>query len=315
MILAGVLGAGQAFFNPALTGLFPEMVSPGRLQQANALRGMALSTGTVIGPALAGLIVATGGPGWAIAIDAVTYAVSGCCLLRLDIPSRSQPDRTSILAQFAGGWNEFRSRSWLWIIVAQFASFNLFTYARSSSSAPSSPTTAWEAPEPGAPSWPASGSAASPVDSSRSACDPTVPWSSPPSASSPSPSRSPSSPYRVTPSSSLSRPLSPGWVCRCSTLCGRPPCNGRFRRRHCHEVSSYDWFGSIAFVPVGYALAGILAATIGVRPILLFGAGWVLVSCAVVLFAPSVRSLTSPSARGAPIRDQDPDPASQSGTT
>src|SRR5262245_37389631 len=36
MVLAGVLGAGQAFFNPAMTGLMAEMVSPERLQSANA---------------------------------------------------------------------------------------------------------------------------------------------------------------------------------------------------------------------------------------------------------------------------------------
>ncbi len=39
--LAGVLGAGQAFFNPAMTGLMPETVAPDALQQANALRAVA----------------------------------------------------------------------------------------------------------------------------------------------------------------------------------------------------------------------------------------------------------------------------------
>ena len=76
MVLAGVIGAGQAFFNPALTGLLPFVVSPGRLQQANALRGVASSTAQIAGPAAAGLIVAAGGAGWAIAIDGATYAVS-----------------------------------------------------------------------------------------------------------------------------------------------------------------------------------------------------------------------------------------------
>src|SRR5229473_2018985 len=60
MVLAGVIGAGQAFFNPALTGLLPLVASPGRLQQANALKGVASSTGQIVGPAAAGLIVAAG---------------------------------------------------------------------------------------------------------------------------------------------------------------------------------------------------------------------------------------------------------------
>lgn len=55
MVLAGVIGAGQAFFNPALTGLLPLIASPGRLQQANALKSVATSTGQIVGPAAAGL--------------------------------------------------------------------------------------------------------------------------------------------------------------------------------------------------------------------------------------------------------------------
>jgi MFS family permease len=69
LVLAAVLGAGQAFFNPALTGLLRLVSSSGRLQQANALSGVATSAALIAGPALAGLIVATGGAGWAIAID------------------------------------------------------------------------------------------------------------------------------------------------------------------------------------------------------------------------------------------------------
>ena len=55
MVLAGVIGAGQAFFNPALTGLLPLIVGDDRRQQANALKGVASSTGQIIGPAAGGL--------------------------------------------------------------------------------------------------------------------------------------------------------------------------------------------------------------------------------------------------------------------
>ncbi|MGH3401088.1 MAG: MFS transporter [Streptosporangiaceae bacterium] len=129
IVLAGVLGAGQAFFSPALTGLMPQLVSAGRLQQANALRGMAMSGGQVAGPALAGVIVAAGGPGWAFAVDALTYAVSGYCLLRVRMPAGSRPPRQRMWSEFAAGWSEFWSRNWLWMFVTHYASFNLFAYA------------------------------------------------------------------------------------------------------------------------------------------------------------------------------------------
>ena len=90
------------------------MVSPGRLQQANALRGVASSTAQIAGPAAAGLIVAAGGAGWAIAIDGATYAISAVCLARLHLPAQAPPPRESFAAQLRTGWTEFRSRTWLW---------------------------------------------------------------------------------------------------------------------------------------------------------------------------------------------------------
>ncbi len=39
VVLQALAGTGTAFFNPASTGLTPMIVSPGRLQEANALRG------------------------------------------------------------------------------------------------------------------------------------------------------------------------------------------------------------------------------------------------------------------------------------
>lgn len=56
--LAGVTGAGTGFFGPASTGLLPEIVSDDELQPANALRSTAVSASEIVGPALAGIVVA-----------------------------------------------------------------------------------------------------------------------------------------------------------------------------------------------------------------------------------------------------------------
>ena len=131
MVLAGVLGAGQAFFNPAMTGLMPEMVSSERLQAANGLRGVASSTGQILGPSVAGIIVAAGGAGWAIAIDSATYGVSAACLWRLAIPPRPASTASSLISQLAGGWYEFRSRTWLWVVVSLMRSTTMRPFNRS----------------------------------------------------------------------------------------------------------------------------------------------------------------------------------------
>ena len=75
-VLAGLFGIAEAFFGPAMVGLLPQTVETARLQQANALFGLVQNVGMVVGPALAGLLLALTGPGEAIAIDSLTFVVS-----------------------------------------------------------------------------------------------------------------------------------------------------------------------------------------------------------------------------------------------
>ena len=51
--LAGVTGAATGFFNPASTGLLPEVVPVEELQPANALRSTAVSASEILGPLVA----------------------------------------------------------------------------------------------------------------------------------------------------------------------------------------------------------------------------------------------------------------------
>jgi hypothetical protein len=125
IVLQVVRGAATAFFNPSLTGLTPALVPPEALQQANVLRGIAQGTGGVAGPALAGLLVALGGPGWALAIDAATYAVSGACLAGLRLPPSERLPRQHFVRDLRDGWREFSSRTWLWSGVIAAGAVNM----------------------------------------------------------------------------------------------------------------------------------------------------------------------------------------------
>src|SRR3954449_3405710 len=72
--LTAVFGAADSFFSPAFTGLMPMTIAePHHLQQANALRGMSFSTGSIVGPVLGGVLVATIGEGGALLVDAGTF--------------------------------------------------------------------------------------------------------------------------------------------------------------------------------------------------------------------------------------------------
>src|SRR5947209_4910221 len=78
-----LLGDAGAFFRPAATGLIPATVSPARLHEANALLAMTANGARILGPALAGALVATAGAGIAIAVDAGTFVVSAAFLVQL----------------------------------------------------------------------------------------------------------------------------------------------------------------------------------------------------------------------------------------
>lgn len=71
-VAAFVSGAATAFFGPSSTAFVPDAVSPGRLQQANALISTSGSSAELFGPALPGLLVWSFGAGWVFAIDAAT---------------------------------------------------------------------------------------------------------------------------------------------------------------------------------------------------------------------------------------------------
>lgn len=130
-LLAGVGGAASGFFGPASIGLLPEVVSPEELQPANALRSSGASAGEILGPLLAGLLVAAAGAGWAIAADAATFALSAACLLGLRL-ARTVPVRpASFLVDLREGWSVFASRTWVWSFVVYFAIANVFWGASS----------------------------------------------------------------------------------------------------------------------------------------------------------------------------------------
>jgi predicted MFS family arabinose efflux permease len=120
-----VYGGASAFFQPASTGLIPQTVSAGRLQQANALMSISRNGGSILGPPISGLIVAFAGPGTVFMIDAASFAVSAVSLLFVrPIESASQEDRQPFLAELAGGWREVVARPWIAAALVAFGISN-----------------------------------------------------------------------------------------------------------------------------------------------------------------------------------------------
>jgi predicted MFS family arabinose efflux permease len=119
------VGAGTGLFNPASSGLIPAVAGE-RLQQANALRGIAFAGGYVAGPALAGVLVAAAGPGVAILVDAASFGASALLLARVRTDRRAVTrPRQRLLADLREGLAEVRSRTWVWAMIAAMSLVNM----------------------------------------------------------------------------------------------------------------------------------------------------------------------------------------------
>ena len=115
--LQAVAGTASAFFNPASTGLTPLTISPERLQQANGLRGLSMASAGIVGTAIGGVVVTAVGPGWALAVDAASFGFSAFYLAQLRLPEHVKLPPQSFVADLYEGWREFSSRTWVWVIV------------------------------------------------------------------------------------------------------------------------------------------------------------------------------------------------------
>jgi predicted MFS family arabinose efflux permease len=106
------------------------------LQEASAISRLVMNVGQMAGAAVAGLLVSVAGAGWALLLCGIgmlstiplLLAIRGSQPATGNEARRAQgakraegmaPAR-SMLTELREGWSEFRSHTWLWVIVAQF---------------------------------------------------------------------------------------------------------------------------------------------------------------------------------------------------
>ncbi|MGH3181927.1 MAG: MFS transporter [Streptosporangiaceae bacterium] len=124
--LEAITGTGAALFYPASQALLPQLVPRGLLQEASAISRLAMNTGQMSGAAVAGLLVAAAGAGWALMLCGIGMVATVPLLLSIrgsrpaPVPATARAPATSMLTELREGWSEFRSHTWLWVIVAQF---------------------------------------------------------------------------------------------------------------------------------------------------------------------------------------------------
>ncbi|GAA2902788.1 MFS transporter [Streptomyces mexicanus] len=119
-------GVAGAVFQPGVASTVPRLAAD--VQAANGAIRIAESSAQLAGPAVAGLLVGFASPGGVFAAHAATYALSALCLLLLRLPPLSPGNSPAVpasghtsgtfKADLVEGWREFRSRTWLWGVIA-----------------------------------------------------------------------------------------------------------------------------------------------------------------------------------------------------
>ena len=298
-VLQVIFGVAIAFSGPATTGLVREVATDETLQEANALLQLSRSVLNIAGPAVGALIVAAGSPALALAIDAASFLVSATFTLSLRLPGLVRVAAASILVDLRGGWREFVERRWAVAMVISFGLFQLTYFPALNVLGPSVAQTQLGGPA----TWglilaiESVGAVVGGVVSLRlKVARPLVACQ-----------------LFVVPSGllliGLAVPLPVAVLLVLSAAVGfgfaagntywQTALQQNVPEHALSRISSFDWLGSIAFNPLGYALIGPLATAIGTSQALV-ACGVINVFAAVgVVFVPSVRRIRM-TATGAP---------------
>ncbi len=292
VVLSAVYGVGEAFFRPALSGVIPQCVSPGRLQEAYGMLATTPALGIAVGGAIGGALVALVSPAGAIAFDAASFAASATCLALMRPQGQPSPWRNRSFRQdLRTGWSAFSSRSWLVAAVIGEVLYALFVMPSIYAVGPAIA----DAKLGGSSDWAAVVSGfgvgfliggltamrlrpARPLVLSYLLC---IPFSlffvllaiAPPVV------------FLVGAAICAGAVISISGTLLETTITREVPADLRSR------VGSFRSLGSVAMLPVGMALVGPISGTFGLTGAELIAFGAVLLNVVIVLGTPSVRAL------------------------
>jgi hypothetical protein len=262
-----------------------------------------MAAGNIVGPAISGALVVATGPGAALLIDAASYGISGLLLARVRVTAAVPGPRHSFVAELREGFAEVRKRTWVWATIGSAALWNLlaaFTVlgpvvAKNSLGGPAAWAAILTAEGVG---WLVGGVTLLRVSPRRPLIVATA-----------------ASAAAVVPTLLLAVPAPVAVIVIAGLFAGASTMlfNTLFEtmlQQHIplhalSRVSSFDWFGSMAFQPVGLALMGPVANAIGVSETLYLAGGLKLLTLVALLAVEDVRKLGRSTATEAAVARAD----------
>ncbi|HXY86400.1 MAG TPA: MFS transporter [Gaiellaceae bacterium] len=289
-VLQAVGGAATAFYSPASSGLVPEVVEPGSLQQANALMGIARYVSFPVGAAVGGTIVATIGSGYALLADAGTYGISALLLAGIALPARARSAAApNFVRELRDGWRAFTDHIWIWTIVLWISLYFLITYAPFFVLGPYIAKQSLG----GAGAWAVvvtcEGLGALGGGLLGLRIQPSRPWRVVCGALALSCIQSILLALHAHVAAIGVAAAIAGFSFSFGSVLWETGLQRSIAPAKLSRVSAYSWMGAMAFLPAGYALAGPVADLIGMSTVLVAGAVWIILSTAGLLAIREVR--------------------------
>jgi predicted MFS family arabinose efflux permease len=125
LALQALFGAASALGFPAFTAVVPQIVEARHLRAANGLITVTESGAQVVGPGIAGVLIALGSPALAFAVDAVSFFASALVLVWLHPPvAEKTGERMHFVRDLIEGWKEMTCRRWYWITLLAHSACN-----------------------------------------------------------------------------------------------------------------------------------------------------------------------------------------------
>jgi hypothetical protein len=250
-----------------------------------------------VNAATGGAIVATIGAGTALLVDAGTYAASALLLSGIRLPARARVVAApSFLQELREGWQAFTEHTWVWLLTVWIALYFLVTYAPFFVLGPYiakhelGGAGAWGTVVSGE----GIGALAGALVGLR--VRPSRPWVVVGAIFALTSVQSVLLAAHVSFVVIALAAVVAGFSFSLGSVIFETGVQHAIAPDKLSRVSAYSWMCAMVFLPLGYALAGPIAAAVGMSAYLVFGAVWIVATTLFVYSVPAVRNYRFPAA-------------------
>jgi MFS family permease len=128
IVVSLVTGTANAVYSPVFQALIPTLVAVEDLQNAISLNSISFNAARIIGPALAGFVVAQAGTAWCFALNGCGFLVMIATALALRLPPRPDIPRAPLWHSLRAGFSYARHHRLVRALLIICATLSLFGF-------------------------------------------------------------------------------------------------------------------------------------------------------------------------------------------